>query len=191
MSNDDPHGKERAGRVRDARGQTVRPLDPLALRLLGQHEGIRPDVLKEMCGRIGTRMTRIEIWLFGSPRVMHWTILLTAVCFGLLGIVGIGMAIIRPAGSNAVLSFLFPLSTCLALLGILWAIARRTRTRRVVEIMLEYLRCPQCGYDIRGLPVDPTGGATVCPECGSAWILREADTPQAMDDSGDGQQNTH
>ena len=34
---------------------------------------------------------------------------------------------------------------------------------------IEHLRCPYCGYDIRGLPVDPSDGATVCPECGCAW----------------------
>jgi transcription initiation factor TFIIIB Brf1 subunit/transcription initiation factor TFIIB len=37
--------------------------------------------------------------------------------------------------------------------------------------MLKHRRCPHCGYDIRGLPVDPQDGATVCPECGCAWEL--------------------
>ena len=27
------------------------------------------------------------------------------------------------------------------------------------------------GYDLRQLPVDPEDRATVCPECGCAWIL--------------------
>ena len=34
-----------------------------------------------------------------------------------------------------------------------------------------FLRCPHCGYDIRGLPTDPEDGATICPECGCAWQL--------------------
>ena len=31
--------------------------------------------------------------------------------------------------------------------------------------------CPNCGYDLRLLPVDSVDGATVCPECGRAWKL--------------------
>jgi transcription initiation factor TFIIIB Brf1 subunit/transcription initiation factor TFIIB len=37
--------------------------------------------------------------------------------------------------------------------------------------MLKHLRCPHCGYDLRGLAADPEDGATVCPECGCAWRL--------------------
>jgi ribosomal protein S27AE len=37
--------------------------------------------------------------------------------------------------------------------------------------MLEHRRCPHCGYDLRGLPDESNDGATICPECGSAWIL--------------------
>lgn len=43
---------------------------------------------------------------------------------------------------------------------------------RVSAVMLEHLRCPHCGYDLRLLPADPADGATVCPECGCAWRLR-------------------
>ena len=181
MSEKEPRRKPRAGRVRDARGRTVTTLDPIALRLLRRHEGIPPDILKEMCGRIGTRMTRLEIWVFGSPRVMHWAIFLTAIGFGVLGIVGIGVAIIRPAGFSVVVRYLFPLSASFAFLYVLWTVARSARTRRVTEIMLEYLRCPHCGYDIRSLPIDPEDGATVCPECGCAWRIEETGLEQTKD----------
>ena len=39
------------------------------------------------------------------------------------------------------------------------------------NVMLQHLRCPHCGYDLRLLPTDPKDGASVCPECGCAWRL--------------------
>ena len=39
--------------------------------------------------------------------------------------------------------------------------------------MLKHLRCPHCGYDIRGLPTAPEDVATECPECGCAWRLED------------------
>jgi DNA-directed RNA polymerase subunit RPC12/RpoP len=43
------------------------------------------------------------------------------------------------------------------------------------------LRCPECGNEVRKLPRHlKTGGATVCPKCGGAFIdeavLKEAET---------------
>jgi hypothetical protein len=49
--------------------------------------------------------------------------------------------------------------------------ARRARHKRIRNIMLQHLRCPHCGYDLRLLPTAPGDGATVCPECGCAWRL--------------------
>ena len=165
------------GRIKDARGKSVTQLDPITLRLQGGMEGIPPDLLQDMCGRIGTRMTRTELWLFGSPRIMHWVIRLSIVGFSLLLAVCVAVAIIRPLAPGSTVRYLLPLSASLAFLYLLWIVARRIRSRRVIEIMLEYLRCPHCGYDLRLLPSDPADGATVCPECGCAWML---------DDDGDG-----
>jgi hypothetical protein len=55
-----------------------------------------------------------------------------------------------------------------------WLLTRRVRSARIASAMLEHLRCPHCGYDIRGLGTDPEDGATVCPECGCAWKLVRA-----------------
>ena len=52
-----------------------------------------------------------------------------------------------------------------------WRSGRRARAKLVCAIMLQHLRCPHCGYDLRLLPVDPADGATICPECGCAWHL--------------------
>ncbi|MHC4130085.1 MAG: hypothetical protein ACYSUA_18360 [Planctomycetota bacterium] len=42
---------------------------------------------------------------------------------------------------------------------------------RVSAVLIKFRRCPHCGYSLRGLPVDPADGATVCPECACAWRL--------------------
>ncbi|GAF69768.1 unnamed protein product [marine sediment metagenome] len=173
MSKDEPPAHQYTGRIKDARGRRVTQLDPITLRLGGRLEGIPPDLLQDMCGRIGTRMTRTELWLFGSPRIMHWVIRLSVVGFSLLLAMCVAVAIIRPLAVGSTMRYLLPLSASLAFLYLLWIVARRIRSRRVIEIMFENLRCPHCAYDIRGLPTDPEDGATVCPECGCAWRLDE------------------
>ncbi|MEW6251597.1 MAG: hypothetical protein AB1716_13195, partial [Planctomycetota bacterium] len=52
---------------------------------------------------------------------------------------------------------------------IIWFALKRKRFGAVAAAILKHRRCPHCGYDLRLLPVDPTDGATVCPECGCAW----------------------
>ena len=55
-----------------------------------------------------------------------------------------------------------------------WIVSRQARSKRIQFAMLKFRRCPHCGYDIRLLPADPTDGATVCPECGCAWLIDDA-----------------
>jgi hypothetical protein len=54
-----------------------------------------------------------------------------------------------------------------------WMAATTVRARRTCSVMLRHLRCPHCGYDLRGLPRTAADGVTVCPECGCAWMLPE------------------
>jgi len=171
VTEDQTLNPERAGRIRDARGRKVAPIDPIALRLRGRHEGIPADQLQAMCARIGERMTWTELLLFGSPRVMHWVIRLTVIGFAVLLVSCGGLALVRPAALGSALAFLVPLSASSGFLYLLWYVSRRTRCRRVAEVMLEFHRCPLCGYDLRMLPTDSQDGTTVCPECGCAWIL--------------------
>jgi hypothetical protein len=71
---------------------------------------------------------------------------------------------------SLVLSLLIP--NCIWIcVFVLWVRTRKVRQQRIGAVMLEHLRCPHCGYDIRGSPVDPKDGAAVCPECGCAWRL--------------------
>ena len=58
----------------------------------------------------------------------------------------------------------------------LWMVAKAVRFGRIRSIMLKHRRCPHCGYDLRMLPTDPKDGATVCPECGCAWLIDGAET---------------
>jgi hypothetical protein len=55
-----------------------------------------------------------------------------------------------------------------------WYRTKRSRFAHVAAAMLKHLRCPHCGYHLRGLPADPDDGATICPECGCAWQLSES-----------------
>ena len=62
--------------------------------------------------------------------------------------------------------------------------AQSIEPKKIRRAMLNHLRCPHCGYDIRGLPTDPEDGVTVCPECGCAWQLAcQAPTSQATPES--------
>jgi hypothetical protein len=82
--------------------------------------------------------------------------------------------LMRGAGVDALEYVLWPTNLIVFAFGAVqfWRSGRRARAKRVCAIMLEHLRCPHCGYDIRGLPADPADGATVCPECGCAWKLQ-------------------
>ncbi|MCZ6835405.1 MAG: hypothetical protein O7G85_06480 [Planctomycetota bacterium] len=52
-----------------------------------------------------------------------------------------------------------------------WVTRKRTRRKKTYAQLLKHRRCPHCGFDIRGLGVDPMDGATICPECTAAWKL--------------------
>jgi hypothetical protein len=56
-----------------------------------------------------------------------------------------------------------------------WIANRQARFSRIRGAMLKNKRCPHCGYNLYGLPAAPDDSATVCPECGSAWRLKEAE----------------
>ena len=55
--------------------------------------------------------------------------------------------------------------------------ARHRHAGRVLRALLDHRICPHCGYDLRGIPADPSDGAAVCPECACAWRLAGADDP--------------
>jgi hypothetical protein len=162
--------------IKDARGRKVVPLDPVELRLLRQHEVIPSELLRAMAKQIGVGLATVN-------RVALVMTLLCTVCFAVGAIDHIrrglsGTIDTRGLSVNVVL-FICTLGT----LFLIWIGTRRVRFQRIARVMLKHLRCPHCGYGIRGLPTAPDDGATVCPECGCAWKVDDhrgtvSDVPQ-------------
>jgi ssDNA-binding Zn-finger/Zn-ribbon topoisomerase 1 len=151
--------------IRDARGRKVTQLDPVMMHLLRRHDVIEAEALRAIAEDIGPGFTR-------ASRIATWS-------FFILGAGGVMAVLIRAylfrGGLDAMGKILTVINIiCLVLVVFgLWVGARKMRFARVKRIMLAHRRCPHCGYDLKGLPVDERDGATVCPECGSAWKVEE------------------
>ncbi len=155
---------QKAGSIKDARGRIVSQLDPVMMHLLHRHDTIPRDVLKELAETIGikiTRATRLAFWGGWACLVVcaiALTILITRLTAGTIGFRGLVRGAIPFMGS-----WIGPFA--------FWVTTRNARHQRIGQVMLQHLRCPHCGYDIRGLPIEPDDGVTICPECGCAWRL--------------------
>jgi predicted Zn-ribbon and HTH transcriptional regulator len=166
-----------SSRVRDARGRMVGQLDPVAMYLLGRPGPIDPEALRAIAEELDPGEVRRRRWkAVGAVAVI---ILSYTAFFGYFeifnrwrgwGPVLVGVAILYIVGP--------PTAFIIEFLR-----AKRRRVRRTRHVMLRHRHCPHCGYDIRGLPADEPDGATVCPECGCAWML---DEPQQADETSDG-----
>lgn len=168
MADEETTEKKLAGRIKDARGREVSELDPVVMHLTHRSGIIPVDALHDVARDIGfgvTRSVRIALiaWIVCSVTlVIAAAILVTRLSNGTITPRRFALSLVPYCGIFTVF-FAF------------WNGARNVRHLRIREVMLRHLRCPHCGYDIRGLPVDPLDGATVCPECGCAWKLpREA-----------------
>lgn len=162
-----PMTKQKPLAVMDARGRSVRQLDPVVLHLLRQHDVIPAEPLKEIANEI----------LPGASRQGLRQIL---IALGGLVLVGIGYFVYFRyvstwRGLDAVQIIFCIVQFVVIASGplIAYRVVRRTHARRVVPVMLAHGYCPHCGYNISHLPADPLDGATVCPECGCAWQLGE------------------
>ncbi|MCP4591996.1 MAG: hypothetical protein GY842_14775 [bacterium] len=157
-----PHPKH-TGHFKDARSRSVTLLDPYALKLLRRHDLIPPDTLASIADEVG----------FGLPKWQRRGYLACVLTFLACVVFLIVWKIVRRSGVDTLEYVLWPTNLAVFALGAVkfWQSAHRVRTKHVCAIMLKHLRCPHCGYDIRGLPTDPQDGATVCPECGCAWKL--------------------
>jgi hypothetical protein len=167
MAADETNQSQPAGRILDARGRSVTQLDPVAMHLLRRPGIVPPDVLREIAQDVGIGLTK-------AHRVGLWASLAGLVCLA------IALAILITRLANGSIDTARFARSLVPYIGVgvgplgLWIGARNTRHERIGRVMLEHLRCPHCGYDIRGLPADPQDGATVCPECGCAWSLQPA-----------------
>ena len=135
-------------------------MDPVAMCLLRQHDVIEAEALRAIASEKGVRIT-------GAERAP----LFAGVMGALLVISLFTVALITGDIRNAPYAKSAGLLYLCSLPWIIWYGIKRKRFGHVVAIMLKYLRCAHCGYDLRMLPVDPADGATICPECGCAWRL--------------------
>jgi hypothetical protein len=160
--------RARTGRLSyglDARGRRVTQLDPIALHLLRRHDVIPADALRAIAEELDPEelKRRPRAFLLAPFWVLAWY----AAFFGYFYLFERWRGWRPVLGVFAISYFLFPFG---------WAYfgfrkARRARHERIQRVMLAHLRCPHCGYDIRGLREAPEDGATVCPECGCAWRI--------------------
>ncbi|MCP4591995.1 MAG: zinc ribbon domain-containing protein [bacterium] len=164
MAASDSSLHQRAGHVKDARGRSVTTLDPITMNLLRQTDVIPVETLRRLADEIGV----------GWSRRIRTLFIIAVVCMGLfllVTVLGVIADAIRGAGLHVPLPMLVLLPSVWIGPWAIWMGTRAARLKRIRRMMLAHLRCPHCGYDIRGLPTDPQDGATVCPECGCAWRL--------------------
>lgn len=153
------------GRIKDARGRLVARFDPVRTHLLNQSTLIPAETLRAIADDVlpGARRQRL--------------IQVASVVFGFLFVIGGNIVYFRYfstwSGLDLVGTAIYAVQIAVLLSGpiIAFRMARSQYVGRVAAAMLKHLRCPHCGYDIRGLPTDTKDGATVCPECGCAWCL--------------------
>ena len=177
MAEGNPSSSSHRGRIKDARGRRVTQLDPVTMRLLHQHDVMSAETLRKLAEEIGVGWP----WLV---RLTFFVMLIVLVIYLLvIGVYLLRDVVFGNAGLDAFAERLslviFPLAGLLSI----WFVSARVRFKRIRNIILKHCRCPHCGYDLRLLPTHPADGATVCPECGSAWRL---DTHQAGVEHGDG-----
>ena len=160
MADGDLPTRRRSGHIKDARCRSVTQLDPVAMHMLRQHDVIQVEVLRQIVSEKGVRIT-------GKERAS-----LVVGVIALTGVIGLFThSILTGDFAGGPLARTASLAWFSLMPWVLWVGIKRARFGSVAAAMLKYLRCPHCGYDIRHLPTDPEDGATVCPECGCAWIL--------------------
>jgi len=160
MTDEEHSARPWAGRISDARGRKVTQLDPVALHLLRRHEVVPADTLQKIAEEKSIRIT------FGERAV-----LLSGVCGAVLVIAIFIIEALRDGLADAPYAKMSGALYVCSFPGIIWYGIKRKRFGNITSMMLKYVRCPHCGYDLRFLPADPTEGATVCPECGCTWQL--------------------
>jgi len=154
------------GRIADARGRAVSQLDPVSLHVWHRYDVIPAEALDEI----------VETLEPGTARLRRLTIAIVPACVVLVAawIAALYYFSDASARQDLVKTLTNPVifgPSIICCLVVPWTTAWQARRKRVRFAMLKCRRCPHCGYDLRRLPVDPTDGATVCPECGCAWRL--------------------
>ncbi len=195
----------RLGRLRrcliiDDREREVELLNPFRLYLTGRDDVIERPVLKSIvddgavggvrglrgAGGVGSNV--------GESRKLQLSILFAIALFMAMAYFAFvpeyrATNDLKHSLSEAVRSpvIYFALGYGLLILPWQFRAERRIRRRHITKALLDRQRCPHCGYNLDGLASEPDDGATVCPECASAWKLDEASVANR---AGDDQQAT-
>jgi len=169
--------RKRDHRIKDARGRTVSQLDPFTLHLMRRHEIIPPEALDKITSEIGFGLQK-------GPRILFIVSLVCVlICLSAIGVKCVGMIVGGSFSLRGLLRGISPFTGVWVGPVILWLGAYHIRFQRTAKVMLEHLRCPHCGYDLRGLPASSDDGLTTCPECGCAWLLK-SNQPQEHSPAG-------
>lgn len=155
-------------RITDARGRSMSMIDPISQYTLHRQGAIDSETL----GRIAEGIEP------GVRQRVRW-----AVPFG-IGVMAITLAVVlvsviaegKPAWDDLKRMLTSPafipiIGYMLFVLPWIMIAAKRKRRMKTYAAMLKHRHCPHCGYSLKGLPVDPMDGATLCPECSGAWKL--------------------
>ena len=165
----DKKSSHQSGYVVDARGRRVRQLDPYTLRLFRHHDVIPNDVLSEIAAEIGSG------WRKWQRILLIITLLCMSISLIAVGVKGVRMLLVHNFSFHELIRTVVPFNGAWVGPFMFWVGAYQVRSQRTKKVMLTHRRCPHCGYDLRGLPVDTKDNATVCPECGCAWHLAVAE----------------
>ena len=160
---------EHASRVKDARGRSVTQVDPVTLHVWHRYDTLDEDTLHNI----------VEDLEPGTAKLRRRMIIIvpSAIVLLVLGVATLYYFGDQSLRKDLVATLMNPAIMVPSVFGCVvvpWITARQARLKRVWFAMLKHRRCPHCGYDLRLLPVDPADGATVCPECGCAWLIDEA-----------------
>ncbi len=156
-----------AGFINDTRGRKARQLDPVALHLLHRHDVIDAETLRQIAHEPGVAIAGKE----RAALIVAVVGLVAVACLFIYSLIERDFGDAPWARSASLLYF------C-GLPWLIWFVLKKVRFGKIAAAMLKYDRCPHCGYDLRLLPVDPSDGATVCPECGCAWKLDNTNSGQ-------------
>ena len=156
-------------RVKDARGRTVTQLDPVRLQVWHRYNVIEADALERI----------VEELEPGTAKMRRRMIVMVPSAILLLGLGIVALYYFSDSSARRDLVstltnpvIMVPNVLCCAFIP--WLTTRQARLKRARFAMLKHRHCPHCCYDLRLLPTNPVDGATVCPECGCAWLLDDA-----------------
>lgn len=175
MADRDQSKSKHAGRVKDFRGRVVTLIDAFVMHKLRRYDTIPADSLSRIARDFGSGWAKQGVWIFSYI----WSMALVIVAAAHFLKWGGGFSV----NPRELRLWIVLLSIFVVNCGLVWYFSRRARLKRVCRILLQYLRCPHCGYDLRMLPTDSADGAAVCPECGYAWRLDDAEV-DASDGGG-------